>query len=50
MKVSKCQKFGEFLKITIMKIVVLVKFLKTENLTENALGFYIGRPLIPFKP
>ena len=38
-KVSKCQKFADL----ILKTVTLVKFLKTENLTENLSEFCIGQ-------
>ena len=34
----RCRKFGDL----ILKTVALVRFLKTENLTENVLEFYIG--------
>ena len=33
-----CRKFGDL----ILKTVALARFLKTENLTENVLEFYIG--------
>ena len=39
MKDSKCRKFGDL----ILKTVALVKFLKTENLTENISEFCAGR-------
>ena len=38
-KVSKCRKFGDL----ILKTVALVKFLITENLTENVVQFCVGR-------
>ena len=38
-KVCKCRKFGDL----ILKTVALVKFLKTENLTENVSEFCVGR-------
>ena len=39
MKVSSYPKFGDLM----LKTVALVKFLKTENLTENVSEFYFGR-------
>ena len=39
MKVSKYRKFGDL----ILKTVALVKFLKTENLTENVSVFRVER-------
>ena len=37
-KVSKCRRLGDL----ILKTVALVKFLKTENLTENVSEFCVG--------
>ena len=45
-KVSWYRKFGDFILIT----VVLVKFLKTENLTENVWKFCIEWALMPTQP
>ena len=45
MKVGKCQKFGDL----IMKTVALVKFLKTETLTEDVSEFSVGRGLNPMQ-
>ena len=38
MKVSKCRNFGDL----ILKIVALVKVLKTKKTTENISKFYVG--------